>query len=355
MDAPAPNLSHLEAADHLPVDAPHTIPGRRARVMVRFPDFDDYQYYENALMSCTHNPQEAYVPCTFPYKRKRTLAGYVEICHVLELVEQQQELDQDDMYYFEMTKRRVAIKACLADNMRKLRRKGCQEDPLREIGIMQLLGTDLPNVGTCTEVLHVAYDGSYHIILPFFGGGDLRGYFDSRPNWTEAEAKGLFRDIMRGLMVLHDHGICHHDLSPENVMIHKGVAYIIDFGMALRVPRTLYGRASLIKPDGDYGKLPYMAPEVYRQTVVYDSEAIDVWSAGIILWCMVSGLGSYDRPENSDPVFKAMTRFLPKACRVWGVQLSDDCLDLLQKMIQVDGTMRLTIDEVMEHPWMRQD
>ena len=326
--------------------------------MIRYPGFEIFDLHENALMRSCVDPREAYIPCFPSYKRKKTLAGYVEICSVLKLVRYEPTDDGDVVYYYEMTDRHVAIKVCQVENMNSLQRTN-KEDPMKEMSIMQLLGADLPNVGTCIEVLYVPNDGDdescCHIILPFLGGGDLHGYVRSRSGpMTEDEAKAIFRDIMTGLNGLHERGICHHDLSPSNIMIHHGLAYIIDFGMALRVPSTRYGRSCLIKPDGAYGKLPYMAPEIYQSNVEYDPEAIDVWSAGIILWDMVSGLGSYHVPHVTDKVFKAMTEILPKCCQKWSVQLSDDCLDLLQKMIQVDDTMRFTIHEVLAHPWMRQ-
>eukprot|EP00977_Amphora_coffeiformis_P030245 scaffold45611_cov199-Amphora_coffeaeformis.AAC.1 len=111
---------------------------------------------------------------------------------------------------------------------------------------------------------------------------------------------------MQGLRNLHDKGICHHDLSPENCMIHQGHAYIIDFGMALRVPYNDQQQRCLVKRQGAYGKLHYMSQEVY-QDKDFDSEAIDVWSAGTMLWCMVTGYCSYQIPQRTDGLFYHMT------------------------------------------------
>ena len=140
IDAPAPNLSHRRAGDPLPVAPPRILPGRRARVMIRYPGFEIFDLHENALMRSCVDPREAYIPCFPSYKRKKTLAGYVEICSVLKLVRYEPTDDGDVVYYYEMTDRHVAIKVCQVEKMNSLQRTN-KEDPMKEMSIMQILGT----------------------------------------------------------------------------------------------------------------------------------------------------------------------------------------------------------------------
>lgn len=152
---------------------------------------------------------------------------------------------------------------------------------------------------------------------------------------------------------------------------------VIDMGMCLRVPypapdgtsidlksaRTRLGadqledaatirlRRCLFKPQGTCGKLPYMSPEIYRNRDPFDGEAADIWTSGTILFCMVTGNRSYQRPHLSDAQFYWMTMGLEQLLRDWHVQLSPDGTHLLKNMLQVDPRLRLTLDEVMNHPW----
>lgn len=114
---------------------------------------------------------------------------------------------------------------------------------------------------------------------------------------------------------------------------------------------TLHRRRCLIKPQGTCGKLPYMSPEIYRNREPFDGEAADMWTLGTILFCMVTGNRSYQRPHMSDAQFYWMTVGLEKLLQDWNVQLSPEGVHLLKNLLKVDPRLRLTLDEVRTHPW----
>ena len=97
-----------------------------------------------------------------------------------------------------------------------------------------------------------------------------------------------------------------------------------------------------------------MAPEIYVNRVPFDSEVIDVWSAGCVLWSMVTGGASYEVPLRTCQQFRYMTTRLPELLAHNGFHLSPDCVHLMQNIFQVDARLRLNIDEVLQHPWMQQ-
>jgi serine/threonine protein kinase len=137
---------------------------------------------------------------------------------------------------------------------------------------------------------------------------------------------------------LHSKGVCHRDLSPENIMIDGNSALIVDMGMCLRAPHsdqnnpeeaadvTKGSMRRLMSPQGACGKSPHMSPEIYRNRSPFDGGAVNVWTAGTILFCMISGNRSYQRPHESDPQFHWMTHGLPRLISDWGVKVSDECL-----------------------------
>ena len=222
---------------------------------------------------------------------------------------------------------------------------------------MQLIGDETPHVLGCSEVLYDPGNQTLNIVMRYCQSGDLfqrlqewQGLDDSPPGMPEAQARFFFRQIMTGVRSLHEKGICHRDLSPENVMLDGDDSIIIDLGMCLRVPYK-NGRRCLISPQGACGKLPYMSPEIYRNRSPFDGAVADVWTAGTILFCMVTGNRSYQRPHASDPQFYWMTRDLNQLLSDWQISLSPEGLHLLQNMLQVNPRLRLTIEEVFAHPW----
>lgn len=139
---------------------------------------------------------------------------------------------------------------------------------------------------------------------------------------------------------------------------------IIDMGMCLRVP--YHDDASggvttvqnghirrLMKPQGVCGKHNYMSPEVFRNTDNFDGFAIDLWATGVILYIMLTGFPPYDQASRTDQRFELIvTGRLQEQLRNWDIFLSDEAGDLLQSMLQLDPRRRLTLAQVMEHPWV---
>jgi len=302
--------------------------------------------------------------------------GHVEICRVLEArntTTQDNEEEEEDEIIFQWTNRRVAVKVNYADRMERMRGRHA-ENPEQEIAAMQLLGEEPVNVLGALEVL---FDGqNLNIVLPFCENGDLFELIQDRenradhppdvPGFTEGETRFWFRQIMAGVAFVHSKGICHRDLSPENVMIDGGEMFIIDMGMCLRVPyldpRNRDARTDIVgangqtprclfKAQGAIGKLPYMSPEIYSSRRPFDGSAADVWTCGTILFCMITGNQSYRRPHRSDLQFVFMTQGLRQLLTDWNVNFSEDGINLLEGMLQTDPRRRLTLEEVRRHPW----
>ena len=379
--------AHGPPAKPVPFDKPRFERGRRDDVLVYIEQTKKHSVAKNVLFrdfsrefgdadGALCRVKQAYWP--LPYKEKiNTIMGHVEICVLLSRCIQDgsdedlssnsgsENSDGDDDIVFQVTNRYVAVKVNYCGRMDRLRDKHA-EDPLKEIAAMQVIGNSHPNVMGTLEVL---FDGAnLNVVMPYCGSGDLFELLQESQatgkGFSEGIARYWFRQILAGVQYLHSRGICHRDLSPENVMIDKDNSLIIDMGMAIRVPYTdptnpelvtdiTRGTAKrLIVPQGACGKLPYMSPEVYKSRRAFDGGAVDVWTAGTILFCMVTGNRSYQRPHDTDAQYYWMTHGLRRLVSDWGVELSNECLHLMENMLQVDPRIRLTLDEILRHPWM---
>jgi len=323
--------------------------------------------------------RQAYWP--IPHKKKiKTIMGHVEICHVLtRSVDENDncslnddsddsscdEMEDEDVVFI-LTTQRVAVKVNYGRRMDRYRGNHA-EDPLKEVSAMQLIGNDNPHVMGIKESLVVGVD--LNVVMPYAASGDmfelLQVAQERGRGFPEGESRYWFRQLIDGIRYLHQKGICHRDLSPENVMMDLDNSLIIDMGMAIRIPYTdpnnknisivtdiLHGTEKrLIKSQGICGKLPYMSPEIYENRSAFDGGAVDIWTAGTILFCMVTGNRSYSRPHNSDAQFYWMHKGLSRLLADWDIDLSRECVDLLKNMLQVDPRLRYSLEEVLNHPW----
>lgn len=69
------------------------------------------------------------------------------------------------------------------------------------------------------------------------------------------------------------------------------------------------------------------------------------------MYIHILGNRSYQRPHKTDPQFYWMTNGLRKLLSDWNVNLSEDGIQLMEGMLQVDPSKRLTVVEVLRHAW----
>src|SRR3954452_1485409 len=118
--------------------------------------------------------------------------------------------------------------------------------------------------------------------MEFFVGGD-RNKRLSGAALEPGESMGLFRELMFALGDIHEKGILHRDLKPQNLMFRNdGSLAIVDFGIAKHidaVDRTSHGEI--------LGTPRYMSPEQVQGRAL--DLRTDIYSAGVLLYQMLTG------------------------------------------------------------------
>ncbi len=121
-----------------------------------------------------------------------------------------------------------------------------------------------------------------YLVMEFFEGGDLNKRLDGKALRAE-DALGLFRQLMFALGDIHEKGILHRDLKPQNLMFRSdGSLAIVDFGIAKHVDgvdRTSHGEI--------LGTPRYMSPEQVQGRAL--DLRTDIYSAGVLLFQMLTG------------------------------------------------------------------
>jgi len=122
-----------------------------------------------------------------------------------------------------------------------------------------------------------------YLVMEFFEGGDLNKRLGGKAI-DPAEALRLFRELMFALGEIHEKGILHRDLKPQNLMFREdGSLAVVDFGIAKHidsaVERTHAGEV--------LGTPRYMSPEQVQGRAL--DLRTDIYSAGVLLFQMLTG------------------------------------------------------------------
>ncbi len=173
-----------------------------------------------------------------------------------------------------------------------------------------------------------------------------------------------FPIVFQGLAHLQRMGVCHRDMSLENILVdHYRTSIVIDLGMCLRVPYASDDGGvtdvsagtlrRLIRPLIPCGKPNYISPEILKSEEAFDGFAIDLWATGVILFIMLVGLPPWEFAKEEDPRYRMVVNGgLVRMLESWKRPISPAAADLLQRMLMEDPRQRLSLTEVRDHPWV---
>uniref|UniRef100_A0A0E0A4E3 Protein kinase domain-containing protein n=1 Tax=Oryza glumipatula TaxID=40148 RepID=A0A0E0A4E3_9ORYZ len=189
-------------------------------------------------------------------------------------------------------------------------------------------------------------EASVHLVMELCAGGELFHRLEERGCFSEHEAAALFRYLMEVVAHCHSKGIVHRDLKPENILLvsksPSSPIKLADFGLATYIQP---GRSL----SGMVGSPFYIAPEVLAGGY---NEAADVWSAGVILYILLSGIPPFWGKTKSKIFECIRSTELRFPSDPWD-KVSDSAKALITEMLRRDPRQRLTAKQVLEHSWIQ--
>lgn len=232
-----------------------------------------------------------------------------------------------------LTKEKVAI---------KIMEKACLGDDLPRVKLELEALKSLSHHHICKLYQVIETDTHFFMVVEYCSGGELFDHIVERSRLSECQSRSFFRQIVSGVGYLHKHGYVHRDLKPENVLLDKDQNLkLIDFGLCA-------------KPTGGLdsplftscGSPTYAAPELILGKKYLGSE-VDIWSMGVLLYALLCGFLPFD-DDSIDSLYKKILsgRYDEPS---W---LSAESKQLIRFMLQVDPKKRITIDDLLCHPWI---
>ena len=232
-----------------------------------------------------------------------------------------------------LTGRIVAIKSF---NKKNIFNESSKNKILYETNLMR--GLCHPSV---TKILETFECEKYMlIIMEYISGGNLQNFVKKRRKLCEKTAKILFRQIIQGIRYIHSRGIVHRDIKLENILLDlNNIIKICDFGVG-----------KLIKPNtilkDQCGTPVYMAPEILKGNG-YKGFPVDVWSAGVALYIMLSGTLPFNKDKEHDLEYSILNDNYKEI-----KDISDEANNLLKNILEKDPNKRYTCNQILEHPWL---
>lgn len=165
-----------------------------------------------------------------------------------------------------------------------------------------------------------------------------------RGRFSEEESRYFMIQILTACQHMHLNSVIHRDLKLGNIMLDANMQIKIgDFGLAalLSYPeerkRTVCGTPN------------YIAPEILYDQGQGHSFEVDIWSVGVILYTLVVGKPPF-QTSNVQKIYERIKRNeyeIPPECPV-----SPEARELIGAILQPDPSIRPTLIQIMNHPWI---
>jgi serine/threonine protein kinase len=123
-----------------------------------------------------------------------------------------------------------------------------QQDFLNEA--IKLAKCSHPHIVQIYEVIHE--DDLWCMVMEYIDGEDLGSFVENQGVLSETEALRYIQQIGSALTVVHNNGLLHRDIKPQNIMLRSGKseAVLIDFGIAREFTPNLTKTHTKILSDG---------------------------------------------------------------------------------------------------------
>ncbi|XP_039519815.1 serine/threonine-protein kinase pim-1-like [Pimephales promelas] len=165
---------------------------------------------------------------------------------------------------------------------------------------------------------------------------DLHNYInDFKGTVDESVARLVMWQVTHAANACSACGVLHRDIKMENLLIDPQTLEIklIDFGCGDLLKKSAYDKYN--------GTAQYCPPE-FRIEGRYHGNPATVWSLGVLLFRIVCG----HYPEAIE--------LLAIKIGIWNhPDLSHECCDLIQRLLQLKPSRRISLEEILPHPWFQ--
>lgn len=207
----------------------------------------------------------------------------------------------------------------------------------------KLLDIDHFNLVNYIEVEELE-NSELNIVSELISGSSLEAVLSLFGKLKENVCKLFIEQILHGLQYLNSKGSYHGNLKPRNIFIDKnGKVKLGDFFVISR--KMMVGEQKNMKSK----PICYLSPEyISFQT---KSSKSDIWALGCILLEMLTNEKPWRNNSRNLAFIKdaLANRRVPEIPK----NLSEICKNFIRKMLEINETQRVSLEELLQHPFIR--
>ena len=205
------------------------------------------------------------------------------------------------------------------------------------------------------QLVDIFEDSEYvHLVTDICLGGELFDKVVEKsaedngcPCFREEEASRIIHQVLKSVDYMHKKNVAHRDIKPENILFETtdqdSPIRIIDFGLSRKHHSKKNTPMSTI-----VGTPYYIAPEVLKKS--YDKRC-DLWSVGVIAYIILCGYPPFNGRCNDETHASVQRGKYYFPIEEWK-DISNEAMDFIHRMLQMDPRRRMSAKEAMNHPWI---
>ena len=150
----------------------------------------------------------------------------------------------------------------------------------------------------------------------------------------------IIKDVISATYFLHNMNppIIHRDIKPENVLLNDGiVAKLTDFGWSNYIEEEKERKTVCGTPI-------YLAPEIIKEKG--HDEKVDIWCIGVLLFELMTGSIPFQGKD-----IESLKNNILHLKITWPKEMNKDAKDLISKILKLDPSERISLEEMLEHPF----
>lgn len=198
---------------------------------------------------------------------------------------------------------------------------------------------------------------SLYFVLDLASGGELLGVLKRMTTFNEECTQFYCAQILDTIGYMHSQGVIHRDLKPENVLLDDQMhVKVTDFGTAkildLKESRgeasdtNVLGCSDTSRASSFVGTAEYVSPELLTDKNA--CKASDLWAFGCIIYQLLAGRPPF-KAANEYLTFQKITSLQYE----FPVGFPEVAKDLVERLLVLDPSRRLTIDHIKNHEFFR--